>query len=176
MCWILDWVQPWKDGCWCQADEGFHHGAETQHHLWVQSDLLRKHGRWAKTPCGCQDRTTLLTSLTSKTHSELCQVEGHRVEVDDGQSPSWLGCTTSCDAPAKVGCRRVYCLAEKGNLLWIQVNQHVVSIQRRAHDHLHIHRRVHHMTEILNHDSFREWTTYKDKNGVNTWEIKHFLN
>ncbi|TNN67012.1 hypothetical protein EYF80_022785 [Liparis tanakae] len=85
--------------------------------------------------------------VTSTLRADMCdvcdegnrnhEVEGHGVVVDDGQGPSGRGHVARHEAPAEGDRGRVHCLREQGNLLWVQVNQHVVGIQRSAHDHLH---------------------------------------
>lgn len=71
------------------------------------------------------------------THSELCQVEGHWVVVDDRQRPSGRPYSAAGDAPAEAEGGRVHSLAEQRDLLGVQVNQNIVRVQRRPHDHLH---------------------------------------
>lgn len=82
----------------------------------------------------------LSTSLTDETHSKLCQVEGHRVVVDDWEGPSGRADGAAHDAPAEAEDGRVYSLAEQRHLLGVQVDQNIVDIQRRPHYHLHKHR------------------------------------
>lgn len=71
-----------------------------------------------------------------ETHSELCQVEGHRVVVDDGQGPSGRAHGAAQDPPAEAEGGRVHGLAEQRDLLGMQVNQNIVNLQRRPQHHL----------------------------------------
>lgn len=90
----------------------------------------------------------LSTSLIDETHSELCQVEGRRVVVDDWEGPSGRVDGAAHDAPAEAEDGRVYSLAEQRDLLGVQVDQNIVDIQRRPHYHLHKHRKVFHCFQL----------------------------